>query len=55
MNEPTTDSTKRVPIFDPLGLIESLTDGQYYDPFRRRIRHLIHDKLLGLAKNLEER
>jgi len=43
-----------VPTPDPLGLIEDLTDGRYFDPVRRRFRRKIREKLLGLARYLEE-
>lgn len=34
-------SSNGVPILDPLGLIESLSDGKVYDPIRRRAEKLI--------------
>jgi len=57
MDKPVNGSTKPVegiPIPDPLGIVEDFTDGKYYDPLRGRIRKILRQKVLGLAKSLEE-
>ena len=57
MDENKNDKSKadqEVPIPDPLGLLEGLTDGRYFDPVRRKLRRKIREKILGWARELEE-
>jgi len=57
MNDTENDSAKTVhsvPTLDPLGLVEDLTDGRYFDPVRRKLRRKIRQIILGWARELEE-
>jgi hypothetical protein len=50
----STETVEATPLPDPLGILQDLTNGRFYDPVRLKIRQKVHEKILGLAKSLED-